>query len=293
MFRTQKIILAEALAAGGEAAVAPDAATEAAVGKSLDQLADYSVIALGSDSFSAHPLVQAAHRQTLSEEQRKQWVGFALRIVNDYSPTPPDDARNSPIWDYLYLHADAVLVHAQNCGIVNDSAMRLTNQVGGYLFSKGLFEKAEPLYRRALTIAEIAFGPADRYVVTCLNNLAQLLRATGRFAEAEPLCRRALAIAQTAFGPNDRYLVTCLNNLAEVLRAMARLTEAEPLYRQAQAIAEAAFEPDHPDVAVALNNLAELLSETNRIEEAEPLYYRALRLDEAAFARIIPMLPQT
>jgi len=283
MFRMQKEILSEALAAAYDSTVPPDAATEAAFTKSLAQLAEYSLIALTSDSFSIHPLVQAAQRETLSAEQRKQWVGFALRIVNDYSPTPPDDPRNWPIWDRLYPHADALLVHAESYGVSNDSAMRLTNQVGGYVFSKGQFEKAEPLYRRALTIAETAFGPADRYVVTCLNNLAELLRATGRFAEAEPLCRRALTIAQSAFGANNRYVVTCLNNLAEVLRAMARLTEAEPLYRQALASAEAAFDPEHPDVAVALNNLAGLLSETNRLAEAEALYYRALRLDEATF----------
>jgi tetratricopeptide (TPR) repeat protein len=282
MFRMQKAIL-EALTGADEGAVAPDAATEAAVQKSLEQLAEYSVIALASDSFSVHPLVQAVERETLLEEQRRQCVAFALRILNDYSPTPPNDPRNWRVWDRLYPHADAALIHAQSCGVVNDLAMRLANQVGGYLFSKGMFDKAEPLYRRALTIAETAFGPADSNVVTCLNNLAELLRATSRLAEAEPLCRRALTIAENVFGPDNRNVVTCLNNLAELLRAMARLTEAEPLYRRALAIAEAAFDPDRPDIAVALNNLAGLLSETNRFDEAEPLYYRALRLDEATF----------
>ena len=48
--------------------------------------------------------------------------------------------------------------------------------------------------RRALVIADAAYGPGHPAVARDLNHLAQLLQATNRLAEAEPLMRRAQAI---------------------------------------------------------------------------------------------------
>jgi hypothetical protein len=56
------------------------------------------------------------------------------------------------------------------------------------------FDEAEPLYRRALTIAEHSLGPDHLLVAAVLRGLALLLKATERPGEAEPLYRRALAI---------------------------------------------------------------------------------------------------
>ena len=128
--------------------------------------------------------------------------------------------------------------------------------------------------RRALDIAEAAFGPQHPTVATRLNNLATLLKATNRLAEAEPLMRRALAIAEASFGPQHPDVAIDLNSLALLLKDTNRLAEAEPLLRRALDIDEAAFGPQHPTVARHLNNLAHLLQATNRLAEAEPLMRR-------------------
>ena len=54
--------------------------------------------------------------------------------------------------------------------------------------------QAEPLYKRALTIAEKALGPDHPNVAMSLNNLAALYRATKRDKEAETLEQRATRI---------------------------------------------------------------------------------------------------
>jgi tetratricopeptide (TPR) repeat protein len=138
--------------------------------------------------------------------------------------------------------------------------------------------EAEPLFRRALAIAESWYGPDHPVVANRLNNLAGLLQATNRRSEAEPLYRRALAIDESSYGPDHPEVATGLNNLAELLRATNRLSEAEPLYRRALAIDESSYGPDHPDVARDLNNLALLLQATNRRSEAEPLMARGVRI---------------
>ena len=60
------------------------------------------------------------------------------------------------------------------------------NQLGQYLFAKGLLQEAEPLMRRALAIDEASYGAERPDVAIRLNNLAQLLQDTNRLWEAVP-----------------------------------------------------------------------------------------------------------
>jgi tetratricopeptide (TPR) repeat protein len=137
------------------------------------------------------------------------------------------------------------------------------------------WSRAEELLRRAIALAESAFGPDAPETATALNNVAQLLHDTNRLAEAEPLLRRALVIDEASYGPDHPHVARDLNNLAALLKATNRLAEAERLMRRALAIDEAAYGPDHPHVATDLNNLAQWLQATNRLAEAEPLMRRA------------------
>ncbi len=149
---------------------------------------------------------------------------------------------------------------------------RLANQAGYFLKELALHREAEPLYRRALAIAEASYGPDHPEVATDLNNLASLLQDTNRLAEAEPLCRRALDIDEASYGPDHPEVAISLNNLARLLQDTNRLAEAEPLYRRVVEIFEKSLGPDPPNVAIALNNLAGLLRATNRLAEAEPFF---------------------
>jgi len=143
--------------------------------------------------------------------------------------------------------------------------------------------EAEPLFRRALAIAETLYGPKHPTVAIRLNNLALLLQDTNRLAEAEPLLRRALTIDEALYGPDHPDVARDLNNLAELLRATNRRAELEPLYRRVVTTFETSYGAERPQVAIALNNLASLLRETHRTAEAEPLYRRALAIDEASY----------
>jgi tetratricopeptide (TPR) repeat protein len=77
--------------------------------------------------------------------------------------------------------------------------------------------EAEPLYRRALAIAEQSDEPEVPELAAYLNNLAELLAATNRPAEAEPLYCRALAVAERNYGPDHPDVARDLNNLAVLL----------------------------------------------------------------------------
>ena len=92
--------------------------------------------------------------------------------------------------------------------------------------------QAEPLFKRALAIAEKALEPDHSLVATSVNNLATLYYAQGQYVQAESLLKRALAIDEKALGPNHPDVARDRNNLAALYRATKRGKEAETLERR-------------------------------------------------------------
>ena len=102
---------------------------------------------------------------------------------------------------------------ADAAGIADPTAV-LMDRLARLLYSKALYQEAEPLMRRALAIDEASYGEDHPSVARDLNNLARLLQATNRLAEAEPLMRRALAIFEASLGEDHPNTVTIRGNLA-------------------------------------------------------------------------------
>jgi CHAT domain-containing protein len=148
------------------------------------------------------------------------------------------------------------------------------------LFEQGKFTEAEPLYRRALTLAEQAKGQDSIEAADVLDDLGQVAREEGRYGEAEPLLKQSLAIREQKLGAQDLEVASSLNNLGALYLVQGRYAEAEPLNRRALEIQEKALGPDHPQVATSLNNIAYDLRRLGRFAEAEPLAQRALALAE-------------
>jgi tetratricopeptide (TPR) repeat protein len=75
------------------------------------------------------------------------------------------------------------------------------NNLASVLHAQGDLAGAQPLYKRALEIAENALGPEHPNTAMALSNLAALLYAQGDLAGALPLYERALAIYEKKLGP--------------------------------------------------------------------------------------------
>ncbi len=84
-----------------------------------------------------------------------------------------------------------------------DVATSLNNLAELYR-ATGRYAEAEPLYQRAIAIAETTLGPEHPDLAIWLNNLANLYQATGRYAEAEPLLKRALEPCSSGLGARER-----------------------------------------------------------------------------------------
>ncbi len=252
------------------------------IGDILSELAAYSMITRQKEGFTVHGILQEVIRSRILEESRPGWIQKALQIVDNFTPTHSDDVRTWPVLDVLRPHAELIARTADEIHITEPTS-RLMNQLGLYLKTKGLYNEAEPMYRRALKIDEASLGPDHPDVAIRLNNLAELLRVTNRLSEAEPMLRRVVEIFEKSLGKNHPNVAAALNNLAQLLKSTDRLSEAEPMYRRALEIREKALGPDHPDFATSLNDLANLLKDTNQLSEAEPMYQQVLQIYESSF----------
>ena len=164
----------------------------------------------------------------------------------------------------------AALEEAEKFGPRDPRLATSLNNLAILYDAQGKYAETEPLYKRALAIAEKTLGPDHLQVAIFLNNLADLYRLQGRYAESEPLSKRALAI-EKVLGPDHPQAATTLNNLALLYQDQGQYEEAELLYKRSLAIREKALGPHHPEVATSLNNLAALYDAQGRYEEAEPL----------------------
>ncbi|MDQ7085764.1 MAG: tetratricopeptide repeat protein [Sulfurovum sp.] len=72
------------------------------------------------------------------------------------------------------------------------------NNLAGLYESMGAYEKAEPLYLKALKISEKLLGEEHPSTATSYNNLAGLYRAMGAYEKAEPLYLKALKIRENS-----------------------------------------------------------------------------------------------
>ena len=272
----QPTIPNDALVLDLKSAFADNVRLDEALG-ALDRL-QLLTFAAASRTYSIHRLVQLAARDMVAGIGLA-WRECVVAVAEAAFPhvefaTWPQCARLSP-------HAQAAL-DALPGDVVFLAAAHLANRCALYLWNRGEYGAAEPLYTRALAIREKTLGPDHPDVAKSLNNLAILYSEQERYGDAEPLLTRALAIVEKALGPDHPAVAQSLNDLAGLYDAQGRYQEAEPLLRGALAIWEKALGPDHADVAQSLTNLSAVYEAQGRYGEAEPLYKRALAIQEKA-----------
>jgi tetratricopeptide (TPR) repeat protein len=249
----------------------------------LESLTRYSLAVqdLTNVTFSIHPLVQAVRRDSLTDEEKQEWICLATAVLSQAFPRP--EFENWMRCERLIAHVLTIVEYNRGNRIVSENLAWLCGQAAYYLISRGRYSVAEPLYQQALEIFRTTLPQGHPSIVTSINNLAGLYESQGRYAEAEPLYQEVLAIRQTTLPAGHPDIATTLNNLAGLYQSQGHFVEVEPLYQQALAIRQAALSEEHPDIAASLNNLAGFYERQGNFSAAEPLYQRALAINEKVF----------
>jgi tetratricopeptide (TPR) repeat protein len=229
-------------------------------------------------TLSIHRLVQTVLKASMTKKAQRVWARRTIKTVEYVFPV---------VEFAIWLQCKRLIAHAQVCAelasqytLTFPEVVQLLNQAGQYLYARGLYKEAEPLFQQALAIREQELGPSHPDIAQSLNNLAALYYSQGRYDEAVSLYLRALAIKEQELGPSHPDTALGLNNLAALYYSQSKYDKAESLYLRALAIREKELRPSHPDTAQSLNNLAELYRTQGKFVEAEPLFQRTLAIFE-------------
>jgi tetratricopeptide (TPR) repeat protein len=248
----------------------------------VETVADERTPAVTTDCLRLHRLVRqvaAARRDAAAcEEIRHVLIEAAAAVY-------PANVYNAPQTWPRARRLDALILALVDSGAAatesEASVAFLLNCTGAYRQSAlAAYAQARPLRERALAILEKELGPEHPDTLTCLNNLAWLLREQHDFAATRPLYERALAIREKVLGPEHPDTAVSLSSLAALLRDQGDLAAARPLAERALAIHEKALGPEHPDTATTLSHLAWLLRAQREFAAARPLLERALTVYE-------------
>lgn len=173
---------------------------------------------------------------------------------------------------------------------VRDTLLRL-----GWLAHLARKEDAEPLLRRALTLAEKHAQREPEALAKTLNDLGSVLAAAGKFDQAEPTLRRALALYERLFGKEDLRVAKVLHNLSGIAyyrsrEEPARLAEAEALLRRALSIRERSLPADDLELAGSREALALLRRGQKQPAEAAELLEAVVLTSERIYGPDHPEL---
>jgi tetratricopeptide (TPR) repeat protein len=279
---------------------------------------------------SAAALLAAAGRHATAADA---WA-YAAEAAHDDVPraraltAEGESARLAGMWwRAIEAHEQALTLAEATDGSSVDTAIIAQNLAITRKYT-GRFDEAEPLYHRALAIAERC--GEQRLVAVVCHNLGGLAHARGDHAAGIPWARRAIAERGSLDDPvglaadqgalagllidagqpaearrllddargvvvahhgEDHHEVAVIDgNLAAVALAGGDLVAAERRARAALRVKERTLGPDHPELAVTLTTLGTVRRRRGDYREAARLHRRALALLRPAVEAGHPLL---
>lgn len=146
-------------------------------------------------------------------------------------------------------------------------------------------DKAEPLLRRALDLADKHLDPLWTKRLPFLVNLCDACARLGQLDEADQLIQEAIALARKIAPAQSWSVASCQHQLASVRRKQGRFPEAEEIVRRAIAILRSC---DGEDAVCdeELHLLGDVLCAQARWVEAEECYQQVLHFRDECLSPV-------
>ncbi len=183
------------------------------------------------------------------------------------------------------LANDVLIVVEKTPGINDRVVAGVVNNLAIQYYAQGKYNKAEPLYRRAIEIMESAtnLGIWHPDIPVYQNNLANLYYAQGKHTNNELLIMQSLETAQWALGAaektigaNSLVVAECLESISYAHIALGNRNEARPLIKRALEIRAQTLDHDPLDTVNSLNEIARLYILAGNFSDAIPLIKQSL-----------------
>lgn len=221
----------------------------------------------------AHKANEMAESGRITKAQEYYAVALSLArlpsILNDYAHF---QARIGLIDDAVEKCRHLILF---GIDIGNPEIMSIGYSNLGLLYKdQGDLDKAEEMYRKALTIDEKLNLKME--MATVYGNLGNLYLLRGDLDTAEEMHKKALAIDES-LGLEEE-MAKHYSNLGSLYQTRGDLDEAEELHNQAVAIYETFDRKE--ELAIIYGNLGALYDTRGDSDKAEEMFQKALAIDE-------------
>ena len=234
-------------------------------------------------------------RAVQSEREIRQKVEDARQIsdflVSLFEVPDPSEARGNTITAREILDRGVETIERE---LPNQPLMRaqMMQTLGRVYSSLGLYEQAQPLLERALTIMKNAGDESRLEMVDGLLELSLIYGTQRQYTEALLLSREALTIREENLGADHLEVTPALERLGTLLRDTGDYAQARKHFERSLAIRENTLGPEHIELARTLTELGRLHNRTGEYEEAVRLYERALWIGEKELGADHPQVAQ-
>ncbi|MEO6889829.1 MAG: tetratricopeptide repeat protein [Ktedonobacteraceae bacterium] len=218
---------------------------------------------------SIHRLVQVVLQDMLEEAEKRIWAERVMLAVNAAFPHVEHDTW--PQCERLLSQALLAAHYIERYQVISEDAGRLLHETACYLYERGRYSEAEPLFQQAIRIREQYLRSEHPQVIDSLNSLANLYREQSKYAEADPLYQRALHMCEHTLGSEHPETAEIMDGLARSREAQGNSEEARAWYAHALAIRVQALGAHHPKTLETHKRLIALLHTLGQHEKAAQL----------------------
>ncbi len=260
-------------------------------------------------------IVAAGQRKTIDERCNQIFDAVDLTVKRSTDPKLKNVASlpTDSTWDTYcnvgerafdsgnFIEAEEMLgqavTEAEAFGEADPRLSRSITSLGKTYLDLSWYEKAEPLFSRALSLREKVQGPKSSEVAEVDNCLGMLKQQQTMYGQAEQFFQKALAILDQAANASNKTLADVLNNLGKNYSLQEDGAAAEAPLKRALAIMllnqQAGLEkgqvpPPSTEVAEVETNLACAYLQINKPQEAIALLQKALTIDTKALGEDHP-----
>jgi tetratricopeptide (TPR) repeat protein len=137
----------------------------------------------------------------------------------------------------------------------------------GLAYERSELNRAEELYKQALTYLDYHDRSDSPESALCLQSLAEIYHQSGQPQSAIPLYRRLLTLGEHILGPHHAEVITAAYRLATTYEQTNMDPEAEDMYKRAANSAERTFGLSHPTSQTIRNSLLGFMARKSPDEE--------------------------
>jgi tetratricopeptide (TPR) repeat protein len=227
-----------------------------ALADAVATLRRHSLVRVVADGLYVHRLLQTVVRASLAEETQQAWAPVAVRLLRAAFPVASDQVVNWPECERLLPHVLAVADHGRRLEVESEGWLSLLSQAAAYLWSRGLYWHALPLYEQTYVGWHQLLGADHPSTLGSMYGRAETHRALGELQEARKLHERTLAARRQFLGEDHPATLASMNSLALTRRDLGDLQGAHHLFKETLAARRRVLGEHHPDTLWSMNSLA-------------------------------------